>query len=174
MSLASSPLCWNTSIPSTYFQNAKQLTIPAAGASHFHCCCIYSPRLADICQFYVRGLGMPAIVLQHENDVNFPTGPFSVRCRRQSSWQFLQRCQHITSFTKLLPCSSALSSRTLESYRGREKKKEWCHLSNRALNLRVNVLARWALEDDDGGGDDDGAGHWSGHSGDDNDDVILS
>lgn len=69
----------------------------------------YISPLPDTCQFYVRGLGMPVIVLQHENDVNFPTGPFSVRRRRQSSWQFLQRCQHITSFTELLPCSSAQS-----------------------------------------------------------------
>lgn len=69
----------------------------------------YISPFPHICQFYVRGLGMPVIVQQHENDVNFPTGPFSVRCRQQSSWQFLQRRQHITSFTKLLPCSSALS-----------------------------------------------------------------
>lgn len=36
----------------------------------------------------------------------------------------------------------------------------------------------WALKDDDdgggySGGDDDGAGQWSGHSGDDNDDVSF-
>lgn len=34
-----------------------------------------SPPL-DICQFYVSGLEVPVIVLQHGNDVNFPTGPF--------------------------------------------------------------------------------------------------
>lgn len=36
----------------------------------------YISPFPHICQFYVRGLGMPVIVQQHENDVNFPTGPF--------------------------------------------------------------------------------------------------
>lgn len=66
--------------------------------------------LPDICQFYVRGLGMPVIVLQHENDVNFPTGPFLWDADGKAADNSWRRCQHITSFTKLLPCSSALSA----------------------------------------------------------------
>lgn len=79
---------------------------------------------------------------------------------------------HLQNYFPALQLCQVVPWRVIEG--GEKKKKEWCHLSNRALNLRVNVLERWALEDDDGCGDDDGTGHWSGHGGDDNDDVIFS
>lgn len=50
--------------------------IPAEGPTISTAHIFFPPPILDICQFYVRGLEMPVIVLQHVNDVNFPTGPF--------------------------------------------------------------------------------------------------
>lgn len=47
----------------------------------------------------------------------------------------------------------------------------WCHLSEAALNPRVNMQVHWALDDDDD--DVGGAGQWSGHGSDHSDDVSF-
>lgn len=111
----------------------------------------YISPLPDICQFYVRGLEMPVIVLQHENDVNFPTGPFLCDVEGKAADNPAKMPTHhiIYKTTSLLLGSVSC---TLESYKGGWGVGGWCHLSSRALNLRVNTLVCWALEDDDDGG----------------------
>lgn len=122
VSLVSLLLCENTSIPSIYFQNAKQLTIIAKGPTIS--LLSYISPLPDICQFYVRGLGMPVIVLRHENDVNFPTGPFlcNVDCKAAGNSCTNANTSH--NLQKLLPCSSTQLSVVPWRVIDREKKND--------------------------------------------------
>lgn len=99
---------------------------------HFPLLSYISP-LPDICQFYVRGLGTPAIVLQDENDVNFPAVPWlwdvdgkaaDNSCKDANTSHHLQNYFPAIQLFQLYPWE-------LQS----GEKKEWCHPSNVALNL---------------------------------------
>lgn len=160
--LARLPLSLNSSIPSIYFQNAKQLMIPAT-----------SPTIS-IAVIYLSSLRHMSVLCQRIRDASYCSAAlewcqpsyraFTARCGRQSHWQFLQRCQYIASFMKLLHCFSAPPA---VPWRAIARGENWRVMSS--FQHGLNMQVHWALKDDD----DDGAGQSSGHVDDYRDDVSF-